>query len=410
MASPIGKAGIGIGVVGHGFMGKAHALAWRVVDQVFALPARPELIAIAGRDIRRAAKAAGELGFSGATDDWTELLAREDIDVVDICTPVSAHAEIARAALAAGKHVLCEKPLAMNREEASALGSAAAEAAARGTVAMVGYNYRRIPALALARRFCSEGRIGELRHVRARYLQDWLSDAEAPWTWRLDADEAGAGALADLGSHLIDLVHYVTGRRLAEVQGNLQTFVDTRPSATDSCDSKPEQVRVTVDDACAFSGRADDGLLTTFEVTRCALGRKNQMLLELDGTAGSIAFNLERLNELQLYARSDPPDAGGFRTIVVTEPVHPYLAGWWPPGHTLGWDDTFVHQARDFVLAVCNGEPYAPDFADGLYVQAVIEAIQASAKTGTWEQVDGRPIDDGRTPDGAVRALGELHG
>ncbi len=388
MTSSSQKPSLAIGVVGHGFMGKAHALAWRVVDQVFSLPVHPELAVIAGRDKVRARVAATELGFREATDDWRHLVARDDIDVVDICTPVSLHAAIAEAALAAGKHVLCEKPLAMNRAEATALALAASEARRRGKLAMVGYNYRRVPALQLARRFCLDGRIGELRHARARYLQDWLSDADAPWSWRLDVAEAGAGALADLGSHLIDLVHHITGRRLVEVHGSVQTFVDARPAAPGSDNAGNKHVRVTVDDACAFIGRSGDGLLATFEVTRCAIGRKNQLLLELDGTKGSIAFNLERLNELQLYDGSGPSDARGFRTIVVTEPAHPYLSGWWPPGHTLGWDDTFVHQARDFVLAASDGQPCAPDFTDGLYVQAVIEAIQTSAAEGGWQRID----------------------
>jgi predicted dehydrogenase len=372
-----------IGIVGHGFMGRAHALAWRQAPQVFALPVAPKLAMLAGRDSKRTDAAASRLGIDAATADWRHLVESDDIDVVDICTPVSSHAEIAGAALTAGKHVLCEKPLALNLGEACALAEAGRAAGARGQVAMVGYNYRRVPALALARQLSNDGKIGQRRQVRARYLQDWLADSAAPWSWRLDASQAGAGALADLGSHLIDLVHFILGEQLERVRGTTHTFVDARPAP----DSGTAQHAVTVDDTCAFVGRGPDGTLGTFEVSRVANGRKNQLLIEIDGEYGSLAFNLERLNELQVYTAGAPGSTRGFETVMVTEPSHPYVDGWWPPGHVLGWDHTFVNQARDFLTAVLTGEPVSPDFSDGAYVQAVIDAIQKSTEDDTWRTV-----------------------
>ncbi len=369
-----------IGIVGHGFMGRAHALAWRTAPQVFALPVAPRLAMLAGRDQDRTEAAAAHLGIDAARADWRDLVDSDDIDVIDICTPVSSHAEIASAALAAGKHVLCEKPLSLNLDEARSLASAGQIAATRGQVTMVGYNYRRVPALALARQLCNDGVLGQRRQVRARYLQDWLADPQAPWSWRLDASQAGAGALADLGSHLIDLVYFVLDEQLEYVRGTTNTFVKERLAQDSDTALRP----VTVDDTCAFVGRSPNGTLATFEVSRVASGRKNQLLLEIDGEDGSLAFNLERLNELQLYTADGPSATRGFETVMVTEPSHPYVDGWWPPGHVLGWDHTFVNQARDFLTAVLTGQPISPDFSDGAYVQAVIDAVQKSTEEATW--------------------------
>jgi predicted dehydrogenase len=373
-----------IGLVGHGFMGRAHSLAWRVADQVYDGIPKPVLAALAGQRADRAENAAAQLGFESGVADWRVLIDRADIDVIDICTPVDSHAEIATAALAAGKHVLCEKPLSRTAAEAELLVASAAEAHRGGVVVMVGFNYRRLPAIALARQLVQGGSIGTLRHVRARYLQDWLSGNEGAWTWRLDAARAGAGALGDIASHLVDLTAHVTGTRLGSVTGTLDTFVSSR-----SAGSQDGLRPVTVDDACAFLGRSADGLAAVFEASRCAPGRKNQLSLELNGSDGSIFFDLERLNELGFYSGADKPAESGFRTVLVTEPAHPYLDAWWPPGHTLGWDHSFVHQARDFLVAAAAGQPAAPDFADGLYVQNVIEAVALSARTGAWQQVPG---------------------
>jgi predicted dehydrogenase len=371
-----------VGIVGHGFMARAHTQAWRLAPQAFSLPVGAEVAALAGRDRDRTKEAAAALGIPASTDDWRELIADSSIGVVDICTPVDSHAEIAIPALANGKHVLCEKPMGLDLAAAEAMARAADDAAARGVIAMVGFNYRRVPALGLARRLCRDGTIGHPRHVRARYLQDWLADANAPWSWRLDAAQAGAGALADLGSHLIDLVHFVLGSPLEQVSGQALTFVGERPDASGTL--RP----VTVDDACTFAGRNGAGMLATFEVSRLAHGRKNQLALEIDGDRGSLAFDLERLNELMVHTPDHGDDLNGFRRILVTELAHPYLGAWWPPGHVLGWDHTFVHQARDFLEAVRERRPVHPTFADGAYVQAVIDAVQVSAREGGWRPVD----------------------
>jgi len=383
------KQGLRIGLVGHGFMGRVHALAWRTVGQLYPLPVSPVLAALAGRDEQRADDAAAQLGFPVAVADWRLLVDRPDIDVIDICTPVDSHAEIARRALAAGKHVLCEKPLARTAGEARQMADDADQAERDGLVAGVGYNYRRLPAIELARQFVAKGRIGEIRHVRARYLQDWLASSDGPWSWRLDAGQAGSGALGDIGSHLIDLVAHVAGLRLSAVTGSLDTFVGSRaPDSPNGARPRP----VTVDDACTFMGRAQNGVLAVFEASRAALGRKNQLSLELNGTEGTIVFDLERLNELGWYSGADDDVARGFRRILVTEDTHPYLEAWWPPGHTLGWDHSFVHQARDFVCAVSGHQPYAPGFTDALYVQQAIDAVMISARTGAWQPV---PPGDG---------------
>ncbi len=391
--------GLRIGQVGHGFMGRVHALAWRMAEQLYPLPARPVLAALAGRDEERAGLAARQLGFEAAVTDWRALIDSPDIDIIDICTPVDSHAEIAARALAAGKHVLCEKPLTRTEEEGRGLIRAAAQAQRDGVVAAVGYNYRRLPAIELARRFIQDGRIGTIRHVRARYMQDWLGSGHDQWSWRLDAAQAGSGALGDIGSHLIDLVAHVAGLQLSAVTGSLDTFVTSRTAQVPG-GTRPRPV--TVDDACTFLGRADDGVLAVFEASRIALGRKNQLSLELNGSEGTIVFDLERLNELGLYSAADDASARGFRTILVTEQSHPFLDAWWPPGHMLGWDHSFVHQARDFIAAVATGQPFAPDFASGLYVQEVMAAVTLSSRTGDWQPVRDGTDGFGPTADGAA--------
>jgi len=373
-------ADIGVGMVGYAFMGRAHSLAWNTVGRVFDLPLRPRLAAICGRDKAAAEAAAGRLGWAAAETDWRALIARDDVQLVDICAPGDLHAPIAIAALAAGKHVLCEKPLANTLAEAEAMRAAADDAYPRGARAMVGFNYRRVPALALARRLVEQGRIGRLRHFRAVYLQDWLADADAPMTWRMRAERAGSGALGDLGAHVVDLARYLTGDELTGVCALSETFVRERPLA-----DGPGSGTVTVDDAVLFTGRLDSGALASFEVTRYATGRKNGLRVELNGSAGSLAFDLERLNELEFF---DALADSGFRRILVTEGSHPYLSGWWPPGHTLGWEHTFTHQARDLLTAIADGAQPLPSFGDGLAVQRVLDAVARSAASGnSWESV-----------------------
>ncbi|MFI2378589.1 Gfo/Idh/MocA family protein [Streptomyces sp. NPDC018964] len=380
-----GKPPLRIGMVGYAFMGAAHSQGWRTAGRVFDLPLRPDMAVICGRDADAVRAAADRHGWAEAETDWRALVERDDIDLVDICTPGDSHAEIALAALAAGKHVLCEKPLANSVEEAEAMTRAAEEAKGRGRLAMVGFNYRRVPATALARRMVAEGRIGRLRHVRVAYLQDWLVDPEFPLTWRLRREQAGSGSLGDLGAHIVDLAQYLSGERLAGVSALTETFVrerplPTAPSAGLAAVSAAGTGQVTVDDAALFTGRFASGALASFEATRYATGRKNALRIELNGERGSLAFDLERLNELEFHDGGEPGTHAGFRRILVTEPEHPYLDAWWPPGHGLGYEHTFVHQARDLVHAVAEGRVPEPSFADGLQVQRVLAAVEESAE------------------------------
>ncbi|MCX4904080.1 Gfo/Idh/MocA family protein [Streptomyces sp. NBC_00878] len=380
-----GRPPLGVGMVGYAFMGAAHSQGWRTVGRVFDLPRRPVLAAVCGRDAGAVRAAADRLGWAAAETDWRALIARDDVDLVDICTPGDSHAEIAIAALAAGKHVLCEKPLANTVEEAEAMAEAAQAAAGRGQVAMVGFNYRRVPATSLARRMIAEGRLGTLRHVRVTYLQDWLVDREFPLTWRLRKETAGSGALGDLGAHIVDLAQYLAGEPVVGVSALTETFVRERPLPAGSSSGLSAAGggglgAVTVDDAALFTGRFASGALASFEATRFATGRKNSLRIELNGDNGSLAFDLERLNELSYHDATEPGTHAGFRRILVTEPDHPYLEAWWPPGHGLGYEHTFVHQARDLVHAIADGGQPLPSFADGLQVQRVLAAVEESAE------------------------------
>ncbi|MBL3666254.1 Gfo/Idh/MocA family oxidoreductase [Streptomyces sp. M2CJ-2] len=383
-----GKPPLRVGMVGYAFMGAAHSQGWRTAGRVFDLPLSPELAVLCGRDATAVRAAADRHGWADTETDWRALVERDDVDLVDICTPGDSHAEIAVAALAAGKHVLCEKPLANTVAEAEAMVRAAEEAQGQGRLAMVGFNYRRIPATALARRMVAEGRIGTLRHVRVAYLQDWLVDPAFPLTWRLRREQAGSGSLGDLGAHIVDLAQYLAGERLAGVSALTETFVRRRPlpagptsglAAVDAVGATGTG-QVTVDDAALFTGRFASGALASFEATRYATGRKNALRIELNGERGSLAFDLERLNELSYHDGTEPGAHAGFRRILVTEPDHPYLDAWWPPGHGLGYEHTFVHQARDLVHAVADGRTPEPSFADGLQVQRVLAAVEESAE------------------------------
>ncbi len=378
-------------MIGHAFMGAAHSQAWRSAPRFFDLALDPVMRVAVGRDADRAAAAADRLGWAESAADWRAVVARDDIDLVDVCTPGDTHAEIAIAALAAGKHVLCEKPLANTVAEAEEMAAAAETAAARGVRSMVGFTYRRVPAIALARRLVAEGRIGEIRHVRAHYLQDWIADPEAPLTWRLDKQLAGSGALGDIGAHIIDLTQYLTGDRVREVSGQLETFVKERPlvavGAGLSGTATAERGPVTVDDAAVFIARFAGGALGVFEATRFATGRKNSIRIELNGSAGSLAFDFEDMNVLELYDADEPAETAGFRRILVTEPGHPYVDAWWPAGHGLGYEHGFTHQVVDLVTAIAEDTDPAPTFADGLQVQRVLAAVETSSDTRTWQEV-----------------------
>jgi predicted dehydrogenase len=364
-------------------MGAAHSQAWRVAPRFFDLPLAPQLAVLVGRDAERAAAAATKFGWETSATDWREVVERDDIDLVDICSPGDTHAEIAVAALAAGKHVLCEKPLANTVGEARAMAAAADDAQAVGVLSMVGFSYRRVPALTFARDLVQSGRIGTLRRVQANYLQDWLVDEHGPMTWRLDKALAGSGSLGDIGAHAVDAVQFITGEAVAEVSGTLETIVNERPLLGESVGlsgtASSELGTVTVDDTALFTARLGGGALASFEATRFATGRKNAFRLEFSGSTGAVGFDLERMNELEFYDGADAPGEQGFRRILVTEPEHPYAAAWWPTGHGLGYEHSFSHQVRDLVTDIAQGHAPEPSFGDGLRVQLVLDAVERSA-------------------------------
>jgi predicted dehydrogenase len=375
-----------IGMVGYAFMGAAHSHAWRTAPRFFDLPLQPQLTAVAGRNAEGVRAAANKLGWESVETDWRRLIERDDIDLVDICTPGDTHAEIAIAALEAGKHVLCEKPLANSVEEAERMSAAADVAAQNGVYAMCGYSYRRTPALALAKRLVEQGRLGSIRQVRAQYLQDWLSDENAPLTWRLDKTKSGSGSLGDIGAHIIDATQWITGQKITGVSALMETFVKERPMGGDfvglgghgDTGKAVQKGPVTVDDAVVFSARFDGGPIGVFEASRAALGRRNAMRIEINGSAGSLAFDFEDMNYLNFYDRAEEPDAG-FRRIMVTEPEHPYVGNWWPTGHGLGYEHGFTHQVVDLVTAIGEGRQPEPSFADALQVQKVLATVEVSA-------------------------------
>ena len=383
---------IGIGLVGYKFMGRAHSNAWRQVGHFFDVDPVPRLRAVAGRDEAGVKEAAASLGWEGYETSYERLLARDDIQLIDVCTPGNSHHDIAIAALRAGKHVLCEKPLANSLAQAKEMVEAAEQA---GTVNMVTFNYRRVPAVQLAKQLIAEGRIGEVRHWRAVYLQDWILDPQFPLVWRLQKDLAGSGALGDIGAHIVDLAQFLVGP-ITEVIGTLNTFMKERPTEEASTGGSgltaaggTRMGEVTVDDSTTILARFESGATGTFEATRLAAGRRNYNSFEINGSEGSLVFNLERLNELQVYFTSDPEDVQGFRTVSVTEPVHPFTGAWWPAGHIIGYEHSFVHTIKDLLDGVRKNESPAPTFLDGYRCQAVLDAVEQSANSRQWTAVPG---------------------
>jgi len=390
---------IGIGMVGYAFMGAAHSQAWRNVTRFFDLPVTPRMNVIGGRDSAKLARAAQRFGWAATETDWRRLIERDDVELVDVCTPGSSHAEIAIAALRAGKHVLCEKPLANSLAEAEAMTREAERAAQQGVRSMVGFNYRRVPAIAFARQMIADGRLGAIHHVRAVYLQDWIVDPEFPLVWRLRVEEAGSGAIGDIAAHIVDVTQYLLGELVVGVSALTETFVKERPLPAGGADgglraaSANGRGKVTVDDAAIFIARFSGGALATFEATRFATGRKNALRVEINGDSGSLAFDLEALNELEFFDRNGPAATQGFTRILVTEPEHPYMHAWWPPGHLIGYDHSFTHEVRDLLEAIAHERDPVPSFRDGLQVQRVLDAVaRSAAASAQWTTI---PHDNG---------------
>ena len=370
---------LNVGMIGYKFMGRAHSNAWRQVDKFFPVPAVPVLHTICGRDEKGVTDAAAKLGWRQARTRWQEVVADPEIDIVDINTANDTHAEIAIAAARAGKDILCEKPLAMNVREAKAMLDAARKA---GVVHMVCHNYRRIPAMAQARKMIAAGDLGRIFHYRARYLQDWIVDPAFPLNWRLQSKVAGSGANGDINAHIIDLGRFLVGE-LEEVCGHLETFIRERPIEG----RKGRKGPVMVDDAVLTMGRFTNGALASLEASRFALGRKNHIQIEVNGSKGSLVFDFEDMNRLKFYDNGDPADRRGYRDIIVTEAVHPFVGAWWPPGHIIGYEHTFVHTVFDFLKAVVKGKPVAPTFEDGLQNQKVLAAVEKSSRSRRWVKV-----------------------
>ncbi|MDZ5145225.1 Gfo/Idh/MocA family protein [Microbacterium testaceum] len=387
-----------VAMIGYGFMGAAHSVGWRQAPRMFDLPREIEMAVVVGRNPDAVASAAAKWGWAESATDWREIVGRDDIDIVDIVTPGESHAEIAIAALDAGKHVLCEKPLANTVVEAEAMAEAAARARVRGIRSMVGFTYRRVPAVTLLRDMIAEGAVGTVQQVRAAYRQDWLVDPETPLAWRLQKEHAGSGALGDIGAHIIDMTQFVTGLGVERVSGTIDTIVKERPLPADGSMGLSKGVgaaetgAVTVDDVAMFTGRLANGALASFEATRFATGRKNALTIEVSGDRGALAFDLEDLNSLRFYDRTAPEGRQGFTQILVTESQHPYVSAWWPAGHLLGYEHGFSHQVVDLVNAIADGSDPHSSFDEGLCVQRVLDAVErSSAAESAWTRV-GAPI------------------
>jgi predicted dehydrogenase len=372
------SATLNIGMIGCGFMGRAHSNAYHRVNQFFDVPYRPALKAVAARTREQVEAFAARWGWERAETDWRRLVESKEIDVIDVCSPNNTHREIALAAAAAGKMVLCEKPLAMDLADAREMTEAVEKS---GKPNMVWFNYRRVPAIRLAKQILDEGRLGRIFHYRATYLQDWTISPNVPVggaaTWRLDKDVAGAGVSGDLSTHNIDTAIWLNGG-VAEVSAMTEIFIHDRKRP----DGAP--ARVEIDDVCTFLVRFANGSNGTFEATRYARGRKNKNSFEVNGEKGSICFDLEDMHQLQYFNHEDPAPLQGWRTILVTGAEHPYMANWWVPGCVIGYEHTFVNALADFLKALEKGERARPDFRDATETQAVIEAVLESARTRLW--------------------------
>ncbi|MGH9314066.1 MAG: Gfo/Idh/MocA family protein [Vicinamibacterales bacterium] len=367
---------VNVALIGYAFMGKAHSNAYRQVWPFFSPRLRPRLKVLCGRTKDKVQAAASQYGWEEAATEWETVVLRKDIDIVDVSTPGDLHAPIAIAAARAGKVVFCEKPLANTVAEAEKMLAAVEKA---GVLHMICHNYRRAPAVMLAKRLIDDGQLGEIWHYRGTYLQDWIADPAFPLVWRLDKEKAGSGALGDIAAHSIDLARFLVGE-IVEVAGDLKTFIKERPLPGNA----RKKGRVTVDDAAAALVRFETGAIGTIEATRMAPGRKNYNRFEINGSRGSVAFDLERMNELEVYLESDPRGVRGFHRVLATDPEHPYVKSWWPPGHIIGYEHTFTHTVFDLLEAMADQQQPSPSFVDGVRNQKVLHAIEQASKTRRW--------------------------
>lgn len=373
-----------VGIIGYQFMGRAHSNAWLQAPKFFDLGIRPVLKVACGRREEPLREFADTWGWQEIETDWRNVVARDDIDIIDIAVPQHLHYEIALAAAKAGKHIFLEKPMAMTLEQAQEMAAAARQA---GVTHYLNHNYRRCPAVRLAKRLIEEGRIGDIYHWRGAYLQDWITDPNFPLTWHLQKDKAGSGPHGDLNSHSIDLARYLVGD-IEKVTAMVTNFITERPLPDANAATFKGGVsgsgmgKVTVEDASFMTVMFKNGALGSFEASRFATGRKNYNFFEIYGSKGSLIFNLERMNELQFFSKDDPENAQGFRTILATEPVHDYIAHWWPPGHIIGYEHEFTHAVVDFMRAIETGTPIQPNFEDGVKEMEILDAALVSAAEG----------------------------
>lgn len=376
------KKPLNIGMIGYGFMGRAHSNAYVQVNNFFDLKYRTVLKAACARDAVKAKAFADQWGYESIETDWRKLLERKDIDAVDICVPNNLHCEIACAAAAAGKMILCEKPLALNAAEGRKMVEAVEKAGVANTV---WYNYRRIPAVSLAKQLIDEGKLGKIFHYRAKFLQDWTISPELPQggngLWRLDAAAAGSGVSGDLLAHCIDTALWLNGR-MTSLSALTETFIKQR---THTLTGKVQEV--TIDDACTFMGKFENGALANFESTRYARGHKAQYTFEINGEKASIYWDLHDLHRLQYFDHRDEGKLRGWRSIHVTDGDHPYMGKWWVPGLAVGYDSSFVHQVADFIEGISGGKSCSPTFRDSMETQLILDAILESAKSHQWVNI-----------------------
>jgi len=381
---------INVALIGHKFMGKAHSNAYRQVRRFFPGKLVPRMKVICGKACTEELNAAArQFGWEEYSSDWRSVVERGDIDVVDISTPGHLHHPIAIVAAEAGKHIICEKPLANSLEEAKEMVRAVEKA---GVKHMVNFSYRRVPAIAWARKVIRDGRLGRIYHYYGAYLQDWIMDPKFPLVWRLQRKYAGSGALADIGSHATDLALYLNGE-IQSVVGQMTTFIKQRPVVARMAGGGFKAIggkgkgRVTVDDDTNYLAQFSNGSVGVFQMSRFAGGRRNCNTLHIYGSKGSLAFNLENMNELEFYDQTDDAGDQGFKKIIVSEDIHPYCGPWWPPGHFLGYEHTFIHAIQDFLTCLEKDRMPEPDFHEGLKTQAVLDAVERSVKSRTWERL-----------------------
>jgi predicted dehydrogenase len=383
------KKKINIGLIGYQFMGKAHSNAYRQITKFFPdSDVEPVLKVLCGRNEEKVQSAAAKFGFESYETDWRKLMDRKDIDLIDVVAPGENHVPMSIAAAQSGKMIFCEKPLANTVEQAQKMVDAVHQAKVPHAIC---FNYRGVPAVALAKKMIEEGRLGKIYHWRSVYLQDWIVDPNFPIVWRLQGDIAGSGSHGDLVAHSIDLARHLVGE-VDEVTGMLDTFVKQRPILAESDDrlggkASDQMGEVTVDDSSIFLARFNNGAVGTFEATRMAAGRKNHNKFEINGSRGSVVFNMERMNELEYYNHEDPSDVRGFRTVQTTDGVHPYTGNYWPVGHIIGYEHTFINLIKDMLEAFTEGRPFAPNFDDGLACQKILDAVSRSSQDRQWKSI-----------------------